>query len=75
MAIDPEFLALLVCPVTKFPLRYLPAHGETPEALICLEAGVRYRIDQVPVLLAEEAIAMDGHELEQWRCRIALLSE
>jgi uncharacterized protein YbaR (Trm112 family) len=48
--IDPELLALLVCPLTRTPLRL------EGEELISDEAGLAYSIrDGVPVLLVEEA--------------------
>lgn len=52
MSVDPELLAILVCPVTRGPLRYDPAAGE----LISETAGLAYPVrDGVPVLLVEEA--------------------
>jgi uncharacterized protein YbaR (Trm112 family) len=51
-ALDPWLLSILVCPVTRTPLRY---DAEAQE-LISDEAGLAYPIrDGVPVLLAEEA--------------------
>lgn len=50
--IDPELLAILVCPATRKPLRLDEDRGE----LVCDEAGLAYPIrDGVPVLLIEEA--------------------
>jgi len=50
--IDPELLAVLVCPVTRTPLRYDPEREE----LISDAAGLAYPVrGGVPVLLAEEA--------------------
>lgn len=50
MSVDPELLAILVCPVTRQPLRL------EGEELISDAAGLAYPIrDGVPVLLAEEA--------------------
>ena len=49
---DPDLLALLVCPVTRTPLRHDPERQE----LVSDEAGLAYPIrDGVPVLLVEEA--------------------
>lgn len=49
-AIDPELLAILVCPLTRTPLR------QEGEELISDEAALAYPIrDGVPVLLVEEA--------------------
>jgi uncharacterized protein YbaR (Trm112 family) len=51
-AIDPDLLAILVCPLTRTPLSYDAAAGE----LISAAAGLAYPIRQgVPVLLVEEA--------------------
>ena len=50
--IDPELLAILVCPMTRTPLRLDAAKGE----LVSDEAGLAYPIrDGVPVLLIETA--------------------
>ena len=52
MSIDPDLLALLVCPVTRTPLIYDEAANE----LVSTAAGLAYPIrDGVPVLLVEEA--------------------
>jgi uncharacterized protein YbaR (Trm112 family) len=50
--LDPWLLSILVCPVTRTPLRYDAAAQE----LVSDEAGLAYPIrDGVPVLLAEQA--------------------
>jgi uncharacterized protein len=50
--IDPELLAILVCPLTRTPLRHDPERDE----LVSDEAGLAYPIREgVPVLLVEEA--------------------
>ena len=50
--IDPLLLEVLVCPVTRAPLRY----DEAAQELISDEAGLAYPIrDGVPVMLPEEA--------------------
>ena len=52
MTLDPELLAVLVCPVTRGPLRYDEAAGE----LVSETAGLAYPVrDGVPVMLVEEA--------------------
>lgn len=52
MSLDPVLLEVLVCPVTRTPLRYDEAAGE----LISEAAGLAYPIrDGVPVMLIEEA--------------------
>lgn len=51
-AIDPKLLEILVCPLTKVPLRYDAAKQE----LISDQAGLAYPIrDGIPVMLVEEA--------------------
>lgn len=50
--VDPRLLAILVCPLTKSPLRYDAAAQE----LVSDAAGLAYPIrDGVPVMLIEEA--------------------
>jgi uncharacterized protein YbaR (Trm112 family) len=50
--LDPWLLSILVCPVTRTPLRY----DEAAQELISDEAGLAYPIrDGVPVLLVEQA--------------------
>lgn len=50
--IDPRLLDVLVCPVTRTPLRYDPDRQE----LVSDAAGLAYPIrDGVPVMLPEEA--------------------
>lgn len=52
MTLDPELLSILVCPVTRTPLRHDEAAGE----LVSEAAGLAYPIrDGVPVMLVEEA--------------------
>lgn len=54
--LDPALLAVLVCPVTRQPLRYDAARKE----LVSEAAGLAYPIrDGVPVLLVEEARPLD----------------
>ena len=51
-AVDPKLLEILVCPVTKQPLRYDKDAGE----LISDAAGLAYPIrDGIPIMLVEEA--------------------
>ena len=52
MGIDPQLLALLVCPMTRVPLRY----DEVAQELVADRAGLAYPIrDGVPILLIEAA--------------------
>ncbi len=56
MSIDPELLAILVCPLTRQPLRY----DEARQELVSEAGGLAYPIrDGVPVLLIEEARGLD----------------
>jgi hypothetical protein len=50
--IDPRLLEILVCPLTKAPLRYDRARQE----LVSEEAGLAYPVrDGIPIMLVEEA--------------------
>jgi uncharacterized protein YbaR (Trm112 family) len=50
--IDPKLLEILVCPLTKAPLRY----DEERQELVSDRAGVAYPIrDGIPIMLADEA--------------------
>lgn len=50
--VDPRLLELLVCPVTKGPLRWDRARNE----LVSEQAGLAYPIrDGIPIMLVEEA--------------------
>ena len=54
--VDPKLLEILVCPVTKQPLRY----DETAQELISDAAGLAYPIrDGIPIMLADEARQLD----------------
>lgn len=54
--VDPRLLDILVCPVTKGPLRYDRTRGE----LISDQAGLAYPIrDGIPIMLADEARRLD----------------
>ncbi len=51
-SVDPRLLEILVCPLTKGPLRYDHVRGE----LISVRAGLAYPIrDGIPIMLPEEA--------------------
>ena len=57
--IDPRLLELLVCPLTKGPLRYDAARQE----LISEQAGLAYPIrDGIPIMLTDEARTLDDDE-------------
>jgi uncharacterized protein YbaR (Trm112 family) len=54
--IDPKLLEIIVCPLTKAPLRYDRAAQE----LISDEAGLAYPIrDGIPIMLVDEARRLD----------------
>ena len=57
---DPKVLQLLVCPLTKTPLHY----DEARQELISRAARLAYPIrDGIPIMMAEEARALDDDEL------------
>jgi uncharacterized protein len=50
--VDPRLLEILVCPLTKAPLRY----DREAQELISEEAGLAYPIrDGIPIMLVDEA--------------------
>jgi uncharacterized protein YbaR (Trm112 family) len=50
--VDPKLLEILVCPLTKGPLRY----DAKAQELISEQAGLAYPIrDGIPIMLADEA--------------------
>jgi hypothetical protein len=50
--IDPKLLEILVCPLTKAPLRY----DREAQELVSEEAGLAYPIrDGIPIMLVDEA--------------------
>ena len=52
MSLDPDLLAILVCPVTRTPLRY----DEATQELVSEAAGLAFPVRAgVPVMLVEEA--------------------
>lgn len=56
MSLDPELLAILVCPLTRAPLRY----DEAARELVSEAAGLAYPVREgVPVMLVEEARRLD----------------
>ena len=55
--IDPALLEILVCPVTKGPLRYDRERGE----LVSEAARLAYPIrDGIPIMLPDVARSLDG---------------
>ena len=60
--IDPKLLEILVCPLTKAPLRYDHAAQE----LVSEEAGLAYPIrDGIPIMLVDEARALREDEAKR----------
>lgn len=60
--LDPKLLEILVCPVSKAPLEYVPAQQE----LICRASGLAYPIrDDIPVMLENEARQLSPEERER----------
>jgi uncharacterized protein YbaR (Trm112 family) len=60
--IDKKLLSILVCPVSKGALEYLPEQQE----LICWTSGLAYPIrDSIPVMLENEARKITLAEKEQ----------
>lgn len=60
MSLDPALLAVLVCPVTRGPLR----HDEAVDELVSEAAGLAYPVrNGVPVMLADEARALDDQSV------------
>lgn len=56
--VDPELLALLVCPLSRRPL------VQVGERLLCYESRKAYRIeDGIPIMLVEEATDIPESEL------------
>lgn len=56
MSLDPELLDILVCPVTRTPLRY----DEAAQELVSEAAGLAYPIrNGVPVMLPDKARKLD----------------
>jgi len=54
--VDPKLLEILVCPVTKEPLRYDAAAGELISDAARLAFPIR---DGIPIMLVDEARPLD----------------
>jgi len=55
-SVDPKLLDLLVCPLTKGPLRY----DRERQELVSEQAGLAYPIrDGIPIMLVDEARPLD----------------
>lgn len=54
--VDPKLLEILVCPLTKGPLRY----DREKQELVSEKAGLAYPIrDGIPIMLVDEARKLD----------------
>jgi uncharacterized protein len=59
-AVDPKLLELLICPLTKGPLRYDRVRNE----LVSEQAGLAYRIrDGIPIMLVDDARPIDEADI------------
>lgn len=59
LEVDPKLLEILVCPLTKAPLRY----DREKQELISKQAGLAYPIrDGIPIMLPEEARELSDAE-------------
>jgi len=55
-AVDPRLLEILVCPLTKGPLRY----DRDRQELVSEQGGLAYPIrDGIPIMLVDEARKLD----------------
>lgn len=62
--VDPRLLEILVCPLTKAPLRY----DRGAQELISIEAGLAYPIrDGIPIMLVDEARPLDDAEKARYQ--------
>jgi uncharacterized protein len=62
--VDPKLLEILVCPLTKGPLRY----DREAQELISEEAGLAYPIrDGIPIMLVDEARQLGDDEVRTKR--------
>lgn len=57
---NPKYLDILVCPLTKTPLEYRPERQELWSRAAKLAFPIR---DGIPTMLAQEARALDDEEL------------
>jgi uncharacterized protein YbaR (Trm112 family) len=58
-SVDPRLLEILVCPVTRSPLRYDRERGELVSAAARLAYPIR---DGVPIMLPDEARTLEEGE-------------
>jgi uncharacterized protein len=66
MSLDPRLLEILACPEDKGPLLYFPDEGR----LVNQRLSRSYRVeDGIPVMLIDEAEALDEAELSRLLAR------
>ena len=62
--LDPKLLSILVCPVTKAPVKL----SDEKDELICVASGLAYPIrDDIPVMLEDEARSLSEDEKSHYR--------
>ena len=60
--IDPRLLEILVCPLTKIPLRY----DREKQELISDRAGLAYPIREgIPIMLVDDARKLEESEIKK----------
>ena len=65
--VDPKLLEILVCPLTKAPLRY----DRTAQELISDQAGLAFPIrNGVPIMLVDEARGLDDDPVATGRAAL-----
>ncbi|KRS20623.1 MAG: Trm112 family protein [Alishewanella agri] len=64
MALNPALTDILACPVCKGKLKY----DKEGQRLLCTFDRLAYRLsNNIPVLLANEAVVLSAEECEKWR--------
>ncbi len=64
IVIDKSLLSILVCPISKAPLKYVAEDNE----LVCAVSGLAYPIkDDIPVMLESEARELTLEEKEKYK--------
>ncbi len=59
LEVDPKLLEILVCPLSKGPLKY----NRDSQELLCKQSGLAYPIrDGIPIMLPEEARELSDDE-------------
>ena len=67
MTVDQELLEILICPNCRGDVNYV----EAEEVIVCTSCGYRYPVrDGIPVMLIDEARAVDDAEHARLQARI-----